>query len=96
MIFDPPRDLHKELYERLAAEHKADETDRQSDETWQYDLPDYIRRDMEFHEKIANKIAQNNEAVYVNDRYRWLAEDAEGCIKAYNEAKREAIEESRA
>ena len=32
MIFDPPRDLHKELYERLAAEHKADETDRQSDE----------------------------------------------------------------
>lgn len=51
---------------------------------------------MEFHEKIANKIAQNNEAVYVNDLYRWLAEDAEGCIKAYKEAKREAIEESRA
>ena len=50
---------------------------------------------MEFHEKNANKIAQNNEAVYVNDLYRWLAEDAEGCIKAYNEAKREAIEESR-
>lgn len=56
MIFDPPRDLHKELYERLAAEHKADETDRQSDETWQYDLPDYIRRDMEFHKRSQIKL----------------------------------------
>lgn len=101
MIFDPPRDLHKELCEKFTREHKADEDSKRAeqsddDELWIYELPKYMQREIQFENSVYKKLVKNNEGVDVNDRDRWLAEDPDGCIKAFKDAKREVIEENRA